>query len=73
MRPNAFATMMRAIWHLGHLRSMRFGLECHDPGHLFKASHFVERDQAMPPLFVVALPGSPGGADTPARCVLRGN
>ena len=70
MRPNVFATIERAIWHLGHVRCTRFGFECRDPGHLFKAGHFVERDQAMPPLFVKALPGSTGGADTPVRCML---
>ena len=73
MSPNAFATINRATWHLGHVRCTRFGFECHDPGYLFKAGHFVEWDQARPPLLVEALPGSAGGADTPVRCMLGGS
>ena len=72
MSPNAIATIKRAIRHLSDVRCTRFGSECHDPGHLFEAGHFVERDQAMPPLFVEALPGSTG-ADTPVRCMLGRN
>ncbi len=72
MISNAFETIEHAIWQLRHVRCTRVGLECHDPGHPFKAGQFVDRDPARPPHFVEALPGTTSVAGTTVGCMLGG-